>query len=589
MQKNFVLDTNVLIHSDGTALTKFEENNIWIPTVVTEELDNLKERKDKPETAYAARASIRALKELSKKGNLLTGVPTQDGGKLFLLVEENLNMALPAGWNSSKPDNMILMMTKALSERPGMKNVVLITNDGNVQLKAITLGIPVEEYRNDRVDLSTLYTGRTVRHVTDAVMTEFAASCNREMTPDEKEQYMAKMAASRKAEKEGYPSDISDAIDKALTMDMENSATLDFSASPYDSQDSYRTALSLDNLARDSAEAIDAADAREDEEILAMKEDPMVEDVNREYLKRTDAKQKKKDKKRQKEESFVQDIRMPDKLPRRIAVDGSTFYEGLDDLQENEYVHLLPWTNSAGFLTQYKNGHLTELHHQDDPIFGLTMLNEGQRFLKEALMKSCDEAPLVCVSGPAGTGKTLVALAAGLEQAYNQSIYDQVLLCRANIMAGGKDENIGFLPGTEQEKISPLFRGAEDAIRLLFPYQKPDSILAELMDRGVLNMQAVAYLRGRSIANSFIILDEAQNMTPNLMLMLLSRLGAGSKIVCLGDPDQVDNPHLSMRNNGLVYTIDRMKGSSLCEVITFEETECKRSPLAKEVAQRMKL
>lgn len=582
MQKNFVLDTNVLIHSDGTALTKFEENNIWIPTVVTEELDNLKERKDKPETAYAARASIRALKELSKKGNLLTGVPTQDGGKLFLLVEENLNMALPAGWNPSKPDNMILMMTKALSERPGMKNVVLITNDGNVQLKAITLGIPVEEYRNDRVDLSTLYTGRTVRHVTDKVMTEFAASCNREMTPDEKAQYMAKMAANRKAEKDcSIALDFDSAIDGMDGMDISDDIGYSFQPN--------RTALSLDNLTRDSAEAIDAADAREDEEILAMKEDPMVDDVNREYLKHLDAKQKKKDKKRQKEEPSVRDIRMPEKLPRRIAVDGSTFYEGLDDLQENEYVHLLPWTNSAGFLTQYKNGHLTELHHQDDPIFGLTMLNEGQRFLKEALMKSCDEAPLVCVSGPAGTGKTLVALAAGLEQAYNQSIYDQVLLCRANIMAGGKDENIGFLPGTEQEKISPLFRGAEDAIRLLFPYQKPDSILAELMDRGVLNMQAVAYLRGRSIANSFIILDEAQNMTPNLMLMLLSRLGAGSKIVCLGDPDQVDNPHLSMRNNGLVYTIDRMKGSSLCEVITFEETECKRSPLAKEVAQRMKL
>lgn len=562
MQKNFVLDTNVLIHSDGTALTKFEENNIWIPTVVTEELDNLKERKDKPETAYAARASIRALKEFSKKGNLLTGVMTQDGGKLFLLVEENLNMALPAGWNPSKPDNLILMMTKALADRPGMKNVVLITNDGNVQLKAMTLGIPVEEYRNDRVDLSRLYTGRTVRHVTDKVMGEFAASFDREMTPEEKAKMMAK--------KTKPDSDVS-------SEDLESDACM-----MLESDDS---SFSFDELIRDTAEA---ADAEEDERILAMKQDPYIDDVNEEYDKRSE-KKKKKDRKKQKEERSMREIQKPDKLPRMMQVDVSTFYEGLDDLQENEYVHLLPWTNSAGFLTQYKNGYLTELHHQDDPIFGLTMLNEGQRFLKEALMKSCDEAPLVCVSGPAGTGKTLVALAAGLEQAYNQHIYDQVLLCRANIMAGGKDENIGFLPGTEQEKISPLFRGAEDAVRLLFPHQKPDAILAELMDRGVLNMQAVAYLRGRSIANSFIILDEAQNMTPNLMLMLLSRLGVGSKIVCLGDPNQVDNPHLSMRNNGLVYTIDRMKGSSLCEVITFEETECKRSPLAKEVAQRMKL
>lgn len=562
MQKNFVLDTNILIHSDGTALYKFEENNIWIPTVVTEELDNLKERRDKPETAYAARSAIRILKEFSKQGNLLTGVPTQDGGKLYLLVDETVPMELPAGWDPKKPDNLILMMTKALADRPGMKNVVLITNDGNVQLKAMTLGIPVEEYRNDRVDLSRLYTGRTIRHVTDKVMSEFAASFDREMTPEEKAKMMAaEIRQNPDKNIEGFGSMSS------MTLDSGNGSS-DF-----------------DDLIRDTAEA---ADAEDDEWILAMKQDPYIDDVNEEYDKRSE-KKKKKDRKKQKEGQSVREMQKPDKLPRMMQVDASTFYEGLDDLQENEYVHLLPWTNSAGFLTQYKNGCLTELHHQDDPIFGLTMLNEGQRFLKEALMKSCEEAPLVCVSGPAGTGKTLVALAAGLEQAYNQHLYDQVLLCRANIMAGGKDENIGFLPGTEKEKINPLFRGAEDAIRLLFPYQKPDIILAELMDRGVLNMQAVAYLRGRSIAKSFIILDEAQNMTPNLMLMLLSRLGEGSKIVCLGDPNQVDNPHLSMRNNGLVYTIDRMKGSSLFEVITFEETECRRSPLCSEVARRMKL
>lgn len=576
MQKNFVLDTNILIHSDGTALYKFEENNIWIPTVVTEELDNLKERRDKPETAYAARSAIRILKEFSKQGNLLTGVPTQDGGKLYLLVDETVPMDLPAGWDPKKPDNLILMMTKALADRPGMKNVVLITNDGNVQLKAVTLGIPVEEYRNDRVDLSRLYTGRTIRHVTDKVMSEFAASFDREMTPEEKAKMMA---AAAKQTGTSAPE---------ARQDSDDSIALDFSSSPDDIDYGIHNdfAPACGDFDFDTEEA---ADAKEDEQILAMKQDPYIDDVNEEYTRRSDEKKKKKDRKKQKEERPVREIQKPDKLPRMMQVDASTFYEGLDDLQENEYVHLLPWTNSAGFLTQYKNGRLTELHHQDDPIFGLTMLNEGQRFLKEALMKSCEEAPLVCVSGPAGTGKTLVALAAGLEQAYNQHLYDQVLLCRANIMAGGKDENIGFLPGTEQEKISPLFRGAEDAIRLLFPYQKPDTILAELMDRGVLNMQAVAYLRGRSIAKSFIILDEAQNMTPNLMLMLLSRLGEDSKIVCLGDPNQVDNPHLSMRNNGLVYTIDRMKGSSLFEVITFEEAECRRSPLCSEVARRMKL
>lgn len=524
MQKNFVLDTNVLVHSDGLALHRFEENNLWIPTVVLEELDNLKERRDKPETAYAARSAIRILKEFSKQGNLLEGVPTQDGGKLYLLVDETVAMDLPTGWDPKKPDNMILMMTRSLSKRPSVDNVVLVTNDGNVQLKAVTLGIPVEEYRSDRVDLTRLYTGRTVRHASNDVFAEFVASCNREWTNEEK---------------------------AARSMILESR--------------------------KDENQLID-----DDQAILAMKESEDLEDVNKAFAKRV--KNKTKDTFRKKPSPVL-----PERPPRSITVAADSFHEGTEDLVENEYVQLATWEGNGTFLTQYKNGHLTELVHQDDPIFDLTMLNEGQRFFKEALMKSAEEAPLVCGMGPAGTGKTLLAFAAGLEQAYNQHLYDQVLLCRANIMAGGKDEDIGFLPGTEQEKISPLFRGAEDAIRLLFPYQKPDAILAELMDRGVLNMQAVAYLRGRSIANSFIILDEAQNMTPNLMLMLLSRLGEGSKIVCLGDPNQVDNPHLSMRNNGLVYTIDRMKGSSLCEVITFEETECKRSPLSKEVSQRMKL
>ena len=521
MQKNFVLDTNILIHSNGTALSKFEDNNIWIPTVVTEELDNLKERKDKPETAYSAREAIRALKDLSKKGNLLEGVPTQDGGYLYLLVEENLDEKLPAGWNPAKPDNMILMMTKKLSERDGIKNVILVTNDGNVQLKAMTLGIPVEEYRNDRVDLETLYTGRTARHVTDRMFAKFAESNKREWTAKEKAAFAIQAAEA----------------DESTEEEQVNEA---------------------------------------DEMILNMKKAGKSGKAEKTY------KTMKK-----KRESRVHEL-IPAAPPRSIKVSGRTFHEGLEDMKENEYVQLESWTTQGGFLAQYRGGRLTELVHQNDSIFGLDMLNEGQKFMKEALMKPETETPLVCARGAAGTGKTLLAIAAGLEQAYNQKKYERVLLCRANIMMGGKDESIGFLPGDEKEKISPLFRAAEDAIHVLFPSQKPEEIMAELMDRGVLDMQAIAYLRGRSITGTFLILDEAQNCSPIEMLSILSRIGVGSKVVVLGDPEQVDNPHLSRRNNGLVYTIDRMAGSSLCDVVTFRETECKRSDLAKEVAQKMK-
>ena len=516
MPKNFVIDTNVLIHSNGTALSRFEENNIWIPSVVIEELDNLKERKDKPDTAMSARETIRIFKDFANKGSLLDGVPTEGGGKLFLLVNEVSDIPLPKGWSPSKPDNLILQSVIEL-----MKNhddVILVTNDGNLMLKAATLNLKVEEYRSDRVDLTTLYTGRTVRHVTDSDFAWFASSCNREWTVEEKE----KMENAQKA-------DVSVSCD--VEMDM----------------DTYLMDLK-------KTDALSSSNIKKCKNIQKDKQSNIVTNQ---------------------------------KPPRMVSVTSELFHEGSDDLKENEYIDLLKWTGNAGFLTQYQNGKLHELVHAKDPIFDLEMKNQGQYFLKEALLKSCVETPLVCVSGPAGTGKTLLSLAAGLEQTYNQHRYEKVLLCRSNIMMGGKDEELGFLPGTEKEKISPLNRAAEDAIHVLFRGQKPEDMMEELIERGILDMQAVAYLRGRSIQNTYLILDEAQNCTPIEMLSIISRIGFGSKIVILGDPQQIDNPHLTKKNNGLVYTIDRMAGCSLCDVVTFLDSECKRSPISKIAAQRM--
>lgn len=516
MPKNFVIDTNVLIHSNGTALSRFEENNIWIPSIVIEELDNLKERKDKPDTAVSARESIRVLKDCASKGSLLDGVPTEGGGRLFLLVDEIPDITLPKGWSPSKADNLILQSVMGLMQNHA--NVILVTNDGNLMLKAAILGLKVEEYRSDRVDPATLYTGRTVRHMTDTDFDAFASSCNREWTDAER----AKMAA-------GQGQDPTEPC--GLVMDM----------------DTY---------------------------LMDLKKTDRLSPSN---VKQYPGSRK----------GGPDRDRSSQKPPRILPVTPGLFHEGCEDLEENEYIDLLKWTGNAGFLAQYQDGKLHELVHAKDPIFDLEMQNQGQYFLKEVLLKSYDETPLVCAIGPAGTGKTLLSLAAGLEQAYNQHRYEKVLLCRSNIMLGGKDEDLGFLPGTEREKLSPLNRAAEDAIHVLFRGQKPEDMMEELLERGVLDMQAVAYLRGRSIQNTFLILDEAQNCTPMEMLSIISRIGIGSKIVVLGDPQQIDNPHLTRRNNGLVYTIDRMAGCPLCDIVTFLESECRRSELSKVAAQRM--
>ena len=155
------------------------------------------------------------------------------------------------------------------------------------------------------------------------------------------------------------------------------------------------------------------------------------------------------------------------------------------------------------------------------------------------------------------------------------------------------DEEIGFLPGTEKEKISPLLRGVYDNLEVLFG-NKDDSLdqiqdkINELFQRGYITAQSIAYLRGRSISNTYIIIDECQNASPNQIFSIITRAGEGTKIVLLGDVNQIDNPRLDSKNNGLVYAIERMKDSSLSQVVTFEEKECIRSRLAREASDKLK-
>jgi PhoH-like ATPase len=210
--------------------------------------------------------------------------------------------------------------------------------------------------------------------------------------------------------------------------------------------------------------------------------------------------------------------------------------------------------------------------------------------LQEALLSPHEEHPLTICTGPAGTGKTLFALACGLDQVMESHLYKRVLLCRPNVMM---DEEIGFLPGTEQEKIDPLMRGAYDNLEVIFGSSddKPDDVrkkIKYLFERDYLYVESLAYLRGRSIANTFVIIDEAQNCTPNQIFSIITRAGENSKFVILGDPNQIDSPRLDKRNCGLVYALERMKGNSTCEIVSFNESECTRSLLAKEASELMK-
>lgn len=293
------------------------------------------------------------------------------------------------------------------------------------------------------------------------------------------------------------------------------------------------------------------------------------------------------------------------KYPDRTAiysVDEKTGQEVERDpeyrLSENEFLMVKNANspNAGGVLGRYSAGHIVTLRWDRARPFEVQPRNVGQKFAIEALMTPADgdgpgnAAPLVILKGPAGTAKTFLAMACGLDLAYNKNEYRNILATRP---ASLLDESPGYLPGTEVEKISPLLRPVFDAVDALMPTAEKGKDgttggpVAELLTRGVLEVQAMTYMRGRSIPNTFIIIDEAQNCTPNQLLTLVTRVSVGTKIVIMGDLDQIDNPYLDKYSNGLTFVSERMRGSELCWQLTFADDECERSRLANEAIHRL--
>lgn len=219
--------------------------------------------------------------------------------------------------------------------------------------------------------------------------------------------------------------------------------------------------------------------------------------------------------------------------------------------------------------------------------FDVITKNSGQNFMKEALMD--DNIPLVIIKGTAGTAKTFMSLACGLEKVIEDKKYRKILVCRPNILM---DEDLGALPGTEQEKIGPLMRPIKDNLEVLLGDEhdnEKDLIdkVTEIFDRHYIETEAVGYLRGRSIYNQYIIIDEAQNLTPKQIKGIITRVGECTKLVICGDPQQIDNPYINSRTNGLSYACECMKDSPYCAQITLDSSECVRSKLAEDAANRL--
>ncbi|MFZ6725853.1 PhoH family protein [Undibacterium sp. MH2W] len=267
----------------------------------------------------------------------------------------------------------------------------------------------------------------------------------------------------------------------------------------------------------------------------------------------------------------------------------STFYRitgpVIPSLLVNQFVYLEPKNGEASFYGQVRqiNGKtavlqtLRDYGHIKHSVWGITSRNREQNFALNLLMDP--ECDFVTLLGQAGTGKTLLALAAGLAQVLETKTYNEIIVTRVTVPVG---EDIGFLPGTEEEKMSPWMGAFDDNLEVL---NKSDNDAGDWgraatqdLIRSKIKIKSLNFMRGRTFVNKFLIIDEAQNLTPKQVKTLVTRAGPGTKIICLGNIAQIDTPYLTEGSSGLTYVVDRFKGWAHSGHVTLARGE--RSRLA---------
>ncbi|MDZ5724088.1 PhoH family protein [Acetobacterium sp. K1/6] len=300
-------------------------------------------------------------------------------------------------------------------------------------------------------------------------------------------------------------------------------------------------------------------------------------------------------------EVYVPDEKMEDLKKKGIAIENLYYLDAHKNKtavvpEYNQFFIIHSDINERKtLLGRYNGKKIVGLKSQNQEPFGVKPKNVGQRFLQEALMQDAETAPLVIVKGTAGTAKTFYSLAVGLHQTLDPDFtgYRKILVTRPNVQF---DDEIGFLPGNEQEKIAPLLRPIIDNLEVLMDRSDKSRFqneiemrkkIEELFERGIITAEAMNFIRGRSITHTYLIIDEAQNLTPKQVKGIITRVGKGTKVILLGDPQQIDHPLLDEKTNGLSYASDRMKGSPLCFQLTMHTDECLRSALAFDATQRM--
>lgn len=265
-----------------------------------------------------------------------------------------------------------------------------------------------------------------------------------------------------------------------------------------------------------------------------------------------------------------------ERAPLNEALGVDVYPHLMIEMSEEDYLHIIE-VKEDSVIAAYRTIKETPDAYSIEPI--------GVRQAATLQVLADPEIPLVILTGTAGSGKTLLALASGLEMKMEPAskIFNKIIAARA---ASGLDEDIGFLPGTEEEKVSPWLGAIRDNLEVIYADADPAALESsiELTERHI-QYRSINFMRGRSIQDSYFILDEGQNLTPHQIKTLVTRIGKGSKMVVLGDLSQIDNPFLSQYSSGLTYLIENMKDSPLCAHINLKGSP--RSPLSEDAGNRL--
>ena len=461
VSKLFVLDTNVLLH-DPSSLFRFEEHDVFLPMMTLEELDH--QKKGMTEVARNARQVSRSLDTLVgdntklDEGLPLDGLGHKDAtGRLYFQTKA-MSGTLPPDLPMGKADNQILGVVRSLQAQFATREVVLVSKDINMRLKARALAMAAEDYFNDHVleDSDLLYTG----------------------------------------------------------------------------------VLQLpENFWNKHGKGVESW-----------------------------------------QQGGITFYRLSGPLCSQFMINQFVFFEGPMSL----YAQVREVNGKTAVLAT-----LRDYTHGKNNVWGVTSRNREQNFAMNLLMNP--ECDFVSLLGQAGTGKTLMTLAAGLAQVLETKRYTEIIMTRVTVPVG---EDIGFLPGTEEEKMMPWMGALEDNLDVLNMGETESggttssnshgnewgrAATMELI-RSKIKVKSLNFMRGRTFLNKYLIIDEAQNLTPKQMKTLITRAGPGTKVVCLGNIAQIDTPYLTEGSSGLTFVVDRFKGWPHAGHVTLQRGE--RSRLA---------